>query len=263
MVKQDKMSEVQKKRLVIKIGTSTLTAGTDRISRGKIEDLAREILKLKEDYEIILVSSGAIAAANQLIIQHNWSHDVKSKQAKAAIGQPILLQIYNEVFRDFDLRTAQCLLTYDDFSRKNSRNNTFNTINELLYHSYIPIINENDTVSVSEIMVGDNDKLSAYVAKLLNADKLILVSDIDGIYDKNPHLHTDAQLIERVSAVEDVMDCIEEKESDLGTGGMTTKLEAAQICLDNDIEMYILNGNETSFISNAFSGNKKYTLFKK
>jgi glutamate 5-kinase len=257
------MSEVQKKRLVIKLGSSTLTAGSDRISRGKIEDLAREILKLKDDYEIVLVSSGAIAAANQLINQHRWSKDVKSKQAKAAIGQPILLQIYNEVFRDFELRTAQCLLTYEDFSRETSRKNTFNTIDELLNHSYIPIVNENDTVSVSEILVGDNDKLSAYVASLINADKLILVSDVDGIYNKNPHIHADAKLIDRVSNVEEVLACIDEKESELGTGGMTTKLEAAQICLDNDIEMYILNGKETSFISKALRGDKKCTLFKK
>ena len=257
------MSEIKKKRLIIKLGSSTLTSGTGRISRGKIEDLAREILKLKDDYEIVLVSSGAIAAANQFINQHGWSKDVKSKQAKAAIGQPILFQIYNEVFRDFELRIAQCLLTYEDFSRETSRKNTFNTIDELLNHSYIPIINENDTVSVSEILVGDNDKLSAYVARLINADKLILVSDIDGIYDKNPHLHADAKLIDRVHAVEEVMNCIEEKESDLGTGGMTTKLEAAQICIDNNIEMYILNGNESSFISTALSGNKRYTLFKK
>ncbi len=257
------MKETKKKRLVIKLGSSTLTAATDHISRGKIEDIAREILDLKHEYEIILVSSGAIAAANQLINQQKWSKDVKSKQAKAAIGQPLLLQTYNEVFRDFGLRTAQCLLTYDDFSRKASRINTFNTINELLKHSYVPIVNENDTVSVNEIIVGDNDKLSAYVASLINADKLILVSDVDGIYNKNPHLHSDAKLIESVSNVEQVTAYIEEKENGLGTGGMTTKLEAAQICLDNNIEMYIVNGKETSFIRDALRNHNKCTLFKK
>ena len=253
----------EKKRLVIKIGSSTLTAESDRISRGKIEDLAKEIITLREEYDIVLVSSGAIAAANQLINQHRWSKDVKSKQAKAAIGQPILLQIYNEVFRDYDLRTAQCLLTYDDFSRENSRKNTFNTINELLNHSYIPIVNENDTISVKEIVVGDNDKLSAYVAELIKADKLVLVSDINGIYDKNPHIHNDAKLIQRVSNIAEVSEYIEERDSTLGTGGMTTKLEAAQVCFDNNIEMYILNGRTQSFISDALNGKKECTLFKK
>ena len=108
-----------KKKIVIKIGSSTLTAETDRISRGKIEDIARQIIELRDEYDIVLVSSGAVAAANQIINANRWEKDVKSKQAKSAIGQPILLQIYNEVFRDFEIRTAQCLLTYNDFERLN------------------------------------------------------------------------------------------------------------------------------------------------
>jgi len=254
---------MKKKKLVIKIGSSTLTAETDRISRGKIEDIARQILKLRDEYDIVLVSSGAVAAANQIINANRWDHDVKSKQAKAAIGQPILLQIYNEVFRDFEIRSAQCLLTYNDFERLTSRKNTRNTINELLNMGYIPIVNENDTVSVKEIEVGDNDKLSAYVASLIGADALVLVSDINGIYTKNPHIHKDAKLITEVDDLRLVQPFIEERDSLLGTGGMTTKLEAAQLCFDNDVEMYIVNGKENNFLLDAISGKTKRTRFKK
>lgn len=254
---------MRKKKLVIKIGSSTLTAETDIISRGKIEDIARQIIELRKDYDIVLVSSGAVAAANHVINIHRWERDVKSKQAKAAIGQPILLQIYNEVFRDFEIRTAQCLLTYNDFERLTSRKNTKNTINELLNMGYIPIVNENDTVSVKELEVGDNDKLSAYVASLLGADLLVLVSDINGIYTKNPHLHKDAKLISEVKNLKLVSQFVEERESDLGTGGMTTKLEAAQICFENDVEMYIVNGKENNFLIDALSGKTSCTKFRK
>ena len=254
---------MKKKKIVIKIGSSTLTAETDRISRGKIEDIARQILELRDEFDIVLVSSGAVAAANQIINANRWDKDVKSKQAKAAIGQPILLQIYNEVFRDFEIRTAQCLLTYNDFERLTSRKNTKNTINELLNMGYIPIVNENDTVSVKEIEVGDNDKLSAYVASLIGADSLVLVSDINGIYTKNPHLHKDAKLIAEVNDLKLVEQFIEERDSSLGTGGMTTKLEAAQLCFDNDVEMYILNGKENNFLIDTISGKNKRTRFKK
>ncbi|MEN8139168.1 MAG: glutamate 5-kinase [Bacteroidota bacterium] len=252
-----------KKKLVIKIGSSTLTQETDKISRGKIEDIARQIESLREEYDIVLVSSGAVAAANQIINKNRWAKDVKSKQAKSAIGQPILLQMYNEVFSDYELRPAQCLLTYNDFERETSRENMSNTINELLRHGYIPVVNENDTISVKEIVVGDNDKLSAYVASLISADILILVSDINGIYTKNPHIHNDAVLIPEVSDLKEVEQFIEERESKLGTGGMTTKLEAAQICFDNNVGMYIVNGGANNFILDLLSGKNESTSFRK
>src|ERR1035437_4256922 len=157
-----------KRKIVIKIGTSTLTAGTKQISRGKIEDIARQLDRLRNDYDIVLVSSGAVATARQFINIEGWDNIVKSKQALAAIGQPKLLQIYSEVFGDFNLRSAQCLMTYRDFENEVSRTNTFNTINELLARNFIPIINENDTVAVEELILGDNDKLSALVANLID-----------------------------------------------------------------------------------------------
>lgn len=250
-----------KKRIVIKIGSSTLTANTDKISRGKIEDLARQIIALQEDYEIIIVSSGAIATAKQFSSFSDTNNGVIAKQAMAAIGQPLLMQIYNEVFRDFNLKIAQCLLTYRDFDNNESELNTKNTINELLLHGYIPIINENDTVATEEIKFGDNDKLSALVAKCSSADLLILASDIDGLYDKNPHLHADAKLIETVSALTEVTNFIEEKESAHGTGGMTTKFNAAEICKNAKIEMWIVNGGHSNFIQDAITQKIKFTKF--
>ena len=198
--------------MVLKVGTSTLTAGSGKISRGKIEDMARQILELRNQYDIVLVSSGAIATARQFVNITGWDTQVASKQAMSAIGQPKLMQIYNEVFSDFDLRIAQCLMTYRDFENPNSCNNTLNTINELLKYNYIPIINENDTVSTVELdrpgdtpnrkrVFGDNDKLSGLVMTHIDADLLVLLSDIDGLYSGDPN-SAGAKLITDVNARE-------------------------------------------------------------
>lgn len=140
------------------------------------------------------------------------------------------MQIYSEVFADFNLKIAQCLMTYRDFENEVSRMNTSNTINELLLHQYIPIINENDTVAVEELILGDNDMLSALVANLIDADKLLIASDIDGLYDKNPKLYPDARLLEEISDLESIGQYIEEQDNGLGTGGMTSKINAVKIC---------------------------------
>lgn len=252
-----------KKTLVIKLGSSTLTAGTDKISRGKIEDIARQIIILKNKYNIVIVSSGAIATAKQFVNIKGWENVVASKQAMSAIGQPKLMQIYYEVFNDFEIRIAQCLLTYRDFESEISKNNTLNTILELLKHDFIPIINENDTVAVEEIILGDNDNLSAKVACLINADILILASDIAGLYDKNPHLNEDAQLISVVSDFSEIMQFVEEKEGGLGTGGMTSKLQAAQQCYLQGIETIITNGSQNNFILDCLNDNIPCTRFNR
>ena len=253
---------IMKKKLVIKIGSSTLTAGTDNISRGKIEDIARQIVELKKDYDIILVSSGAIVTARQFIVINGWDRLVDSKQAMAAIGQPILMQIYNEVFRDFGIKTAQCLMTYRDFEDKKAHENTLNTLHALLKHDYIPIINENDTVAIEEIMLGDNDKLSALVAVLVDADLLVLASDVDGLFDKNPHLNGDAKHIEEVTDLEELEHSMEERESGPGTGGMMSKIEAAEICKKKNVEMWIVNGGRRNFVIDALAGKIPFTKFK-
>ncbi len=250
-----------KKKLVLKIGTSTLTNGTRLISRGKIEDIGRQILSLRDEYDIVLVSSGAIAAAKQYINIKDAGKPVESKQAMAAIGQPLLMRTYNEVFGDFGIQTAQCLMTYRDFENETSRQNTLNTITELLKYSYLPIINENDTTAVEEIILGDNDHLSALVAVLIRADLLVLVSDIEGLFDKNPHLHADAKLIPEIRNIEEAKSLVEERDSGLGTGGMNSKLEAAMLCQTENIETWIVGGSTSNFLVNAFSETAGFTRF--
>lgn len=250
-----------KQKIVVKIGSSTLTAGTNRISRGKIEDIARQIIKLRDRYEIILVTSGAIATAKQFINIAGWENEVASKQAMSAIGQPKLMQLYSEVFSDFDLRIAQCLMTYSDFENGESRKNTLNTITELLNHGYIPIINENDTTAVEELVLGDNDKLSALVATLMKANKLIIASDIDGLYDKNPFLNEDASLIKEVNDLNKARAFIEERSNGLGTGGMTSKIHAVEICFSLGIEVCLVNGNRSGFIEEVLNDSGVFTRF--
>lgn len=250
-----------KKRLVLKIGTSTLTNGTKLISRGKVEDIGRQILELRDEYDIVLVSSGAIAAAKQRINIIDPGKIVESKQAMAAIGQPLLMRIYHEIYADFGIKTAQCLMTYRDFENETSRKNTLNTINELIKYEYVPIINENDTTAVEEIILGDNDKLSALVATLISADLLDIASDIDGVFDKNPHLHPDAKLITEIKNIEQARSLIEERDSGLGTGGMSSKLQAAQICWKENIPMWIVGGGRGNFLVDALAGKIPCTKF--
>ncbi|MDD3955246.1 MAG: glutamate 5-kinase [Proteiniphilum sp.] len=250
-----------KKKLIIKIGTSTLTAGTNRISFAVIESLARQIVELKNSYEVVIVSSGAIATARQFVEINGYHKNVDSKQAMAAIGQTKLIELYDTIFRTFGLNIAQILLTYRDFENPVAIENTRNTINKLWQVDYIPIVNENDTVSFEEIVLGDNDKLSALVATITEADLLVLVSDIDGIFDHNPHLHPEARLITEVTDLDSITSCIEEKNSTLGTGGMSSKVYAAEICMQNGVEMWIVNGQRSRYIMRAMKGEIPYTRF--
>lgn len=233
--------------LVLKIGTSTLTAGTENISRGKIEDISQQIAELKKDYDIILVSSGAIAVAKQFYKLRTDEESTSIKSALSAIGQPKLMQIYQEIFADNGLHVAQCLLTDYDLSGTESRVNTKATITDLLKFDYIPVINENDTVTVDEILLGDNDKLSALVAELVGAEKLVIASDIDGIFTGNPNLNPNAKLIEKVKDVDEVKGYIQDVENGLGTGGMESKIHALEICEGNGIEVLIVNGGVQFF----------------
>ena len=161
------------------------------------------------------------------------------------------------------MNIAQILLTYRDFENPVANENTRNTIKRLWQVDYIPIVNENDTVSIEEIMLGDNDKLSALVAAITEADLLVLVSDIDGIFDRNPHLHTDAQLIAEVTDLNSIKEYIEEKESLLGTGGMSSKVHAAEICMQQGVEMWIVNGQRPNYIINAIDNRIPFTRFGK
>ncbi len=248
-----------KKRIILKIGSSTLTRGTNQISRGKIEDIARQIIALRTDYDIVLVSSGAIATARQFM--ELSGETIAVKQALAAIGQPVLLRIYQEVFGDFGLKVAQCLMHSQDFDRAQSRENIGNTIDILLKSGYIPIINENDTVATEEIQFGDNDKLAALTAALLKVDLLILASDIDGLYSGDPKANKKVELIERVEDIAAVIHLAGESTSNHGTGGMNSKLAAAKICQAHQIEMWIVNGSVEGFAVKALRGEMAFTQF--
>ncbi|MDR1743545.1 MAG: glutamate 5-kinase [Dysgonamonadaceae bacterium] len=252
-----------KKKLIIKIGTSTLTAGTSRISYAVVESLARQILALRDDYDVVIVSSGAIATARQFVEIDGGYAQVESKQAMAAIGQTKLMEIYDVVFGSFGLKIAQILMTYRDFENPTANENTRNTIKRLWAMDYIPVVNENDTVAIEEIVLGDNDKLSALVAAIIEADLLVLVSDVDGIFDKNPHLHREARLIPLVSDPEEALLYAEEKRSELGTGGMSSKIHAAEICMRNNVEMWIVNGQRANYVVQALNNAIPFTKFKR
>lgn len=254
---------MKKKKLIIKIGTSTLTAGTNRISFAVVESLARQIVAIKSKYDVVIVSSGAIATARQFVEIKGYRQKVDSKQAMAAIGQTKLIEIYDNVFATFGLSVAQCLMTYRDFENDNAKENTKNTISKLLEFDYVPIVNENDTVSIEEIVLGDNDKLSALVAVITSADLLMLVSDIDGVFDHNPHLHKNAKLIPQVRDLQRIKQYVEEKTSTLGTGGMSSKIHAAEICMGNGVEMWIVNGLRENYMLDSLRHKIPFTTFKR
>jgi glutamate 5-kinase len=252
---------MKRKRVVLKIGTSTLTSSSNRISFAKIEDIARQIIMLRESYEFIIVTSGAIAVARQYIDLSGHTQYPDSKQALSAVGQPKLMYLYDQIFESFGMHTAQCLLTYMDFEHPKGKANTIHTINKLLEHGYVPIINENDTVANEEILLGDNDKLSALVAGVLNADLLIIASDIDGLYTANPHTDPNAVLLEEIQEIEVIKSFAQDQISGLGTGGMITKIQAAEICKEHGVEMWIVNGSYQQFILKAFNRQISFSRF--
>ena len=250
---------MKKKRILLKIGSNTLTKETDQISRGKIEDIGRQIVALKDNYEFIIVSSGAIAAAKQFVkLEHNGA-DINVKQALAAIGQPHLMRIFQENFRELGLFTSQCLLSYSDFEKPASKINISNTINVLVENNFIPIINENDTVATDEIQFGDNDKLAALTAALLKVDLLIIATNTDGIYTKVSIGNNLPETIAEVSHITELKDEIDPSKSSHGTGGMLSKIEAATIAQTAGIETWIVNGLRDNFITDAIAKRSNYT----
>ena len=252
------MKERKKKRIVLKIGSSTLTQGTQRISRGKLEDIANQLSALSEDAEILLVSSGAIAAARQVVHMRNTG-SIEVKQALASIGQVHLMRLFQEVFSDYNIPVSQCLLTYYDFKNEESRENIVNTIETLLLHGYLPIINENDTVATDEIMFGDNDKLAALTAVLCKADLLVLATDIDGLFTVDPKKDPNAQLIREVADLTPHINTVSDSKSELGSGGMRSKLIAAQIAQRHQVPTWIIHGGTPDFLLKAFQEKVKFT----
>ena len=248
-----------KKRILLKLGSNTLTKETNHISRGKIEDIGIQIAALQDDYEFIIVSSGAIAAAKQFVKLENQDKDVFVKQALASIGQPHLMRIYQENFSDLGLLISQCLLSYSDFEKEQSKLNIVNTINVLVKNNYIPIINENDTVATDEIRFGDNDKLAALTAVLLNVDILIIATNTNGIYTKTSINDAAPETISIVTDLKVLEKEIGDSKSSHGTGGMQSKIEASAIAKAANIETWIVNGLEDNFILKALKNEIHFT----
>ena len=252
-------------RVVIKVGTSTLTHQNGNINIRRIENLCKVISDLKNaGLEIIFVSSGAIAMGVGKLGLSKKPQDIPSKQACAAIGQCELMYTYDKLFQEYNHTVAQMLMTGADFENEERHTNFDNTLNRLLEFGVLPIINENDTIATSEIKVGDNDTLSAIIATSANADLLILLSDIDGLYTADPRKDADASLIPIVKEInEDIMNLAGTAGTSRGTGGMITKLNAAQICVDAGIDMIIANGSNPEVLYDIFDGKSVGTRFTK
>lgn len=256
-----------KQRIVIKIGSSSLThPETGHLDLIKIEVLVRELSDLlNRGKEVILVSSGAIMVGSRLLGFDKKPDNLALKQACASIGQAKLMMIYQKLFNEYNQTASQILLTNYTTSDPASRKNARNTINELLKLNVIPIVNENDTVATEEIEFGDNDTLSATVAILSKADLLILLSDIDGLFTNDPHTDPDARFIEFVEQLDESLFKMAKGTtgSNVGTGGMSTKIKAAQMCMDHGCDMIIANGKDFHIIHKLIDGENMGTLFKK
>ena len=249
-----------KKRILLKIGSNTLTRETDQISRGKIEDIARQIAYLKDDYEFVLISSGAVAVAKQFVSLEKSGGNIDVKQALASIGQPHLMRIFQESFRELGLLTSQCLLSPNDFSRGDSRKNIVNTVNVLVENDYIPIINENDTSSTEAIQFGDNDNLAAQTAALLDVDLFIIATNTHGVYKKGSISADKPETIRQVNDLAELeREVMTETKSAHGTGGMLSKVSAAAITQKAKIETWIVNGLDDNFMLNAIEDKVHFT----
>ena len=250
-------------RIVIKIGTSTLTHGTGNLNIRRVEQLCKVISDIKNaGHEIILVSSGAIGMGVGKLGLSVRPDDIPSKQAVAAVGQCELMYIYDKLFDEYHHTVAQILITGDDLENERYRDNFSNTISKLLDYGALPIINENDTVATDEIVIGDNDTLAALVSRFISADLLILLSDIDGLYTADPRKDAAATLIGTVHEINDeILSLASGKGSELGTGGMVTKLQAARICMDCGCTMVIANGAVPENLYDIIQGGNVGTRF--
>ena len=250
-------------RIVVKIGTSTLAHPSGHLNIRRVEELCKVISDIKNaGHEVILVSSGAIGMGVGKLGLRSRPTDIPTKQAAAAVGQCELMYTYDKLFSEYNHTVAQLLITGDDVKNETRHSNFSNTINRLLELGALPIINENDTVATDEIVIGDNDTLAAIVAKSIDADKLILLSDIDGLYTADPHKDPDAKLLSFVSEISDEIRALGGGSAgSQGTGGMATKLHAAEICLDAGCDMIITNGKRPNDLYDILEGNPVGTTF--
>jgi len=250
-------------RIVIKVGTSTLAYETGRLNIRRMEELCRVMADLKNaGHEIILVSSGAIAMGMGKLGMVSRPSDIPGKQAAAAVGQCELMYVYDKHFSEYNHNVAQILLTAQDVEDEERRRNFENTLYRLLEMKVLPIINENDTVATAELGIGENDTLAAIVSVCVGADLLILLSDIDGLYDADPHTNPHARLIPVIFALTPEIDALAGgSNGSLGTGGMATKLGAAHLVTARGIDMVIANGDTPSLLYDIVEGRSVGTRF--
>lgn len=255
------------KRIVVKVGTSTLTYENGKINLTRIENLTRVLSDVMNcGKEVVLVTSGAIGVGVSKLKLKEKPKTIREKQAVAAVGQCELMHIYSKFFGEYSHTVGQVLLTRDVVEDDHIRENVCNTFETLIENQIIPIVNENDTVSIDEIenivRFGDNDNLSAIVAKLIKADLLIILSDIDGFYDSDPRKNSDSKLIREIKNITPELEaCCGGTGSNLGTGGMITKLSAAKVATESGVNMVLANGEEPKIILNILNGEEIGTLF--
>lgn len=262
MDRKDYMNNI--KRIVVKVGTSSLTHSTGLLNINKIESLVRQLSDIhNRGIEVILVSSAAIGAGIGKLGLKTRPKTIPEKQAAAAVGQGILLHMYEKLFSEYGKIVAQILLTREDISHRMRFLNASNTFYALLEKGVIPIVNENDAIVVDEIKFGDNDTLSAMVASLVNADLLILLTDIDGLYDSNPKTNPSAKFIDTVDEITDeIVSYAGDAGSSLGTGGMITKINAGKIATSSGSSMVIVNGDTKNVLNDILDGKNVGTFFK-
>lgn len=251
------------KRVVVKVGTSTLTYENGKLNLRRIEQLVRVLSDLKNrGMEVILVSSGAIGVGvGKLGLKHKPTITME-KQAAAAVGQCELMYLYDKIFSEYGYSTAQVLLTKDVIENKERKQNVVNTFITLLRMDVVPVVNENDAISVEEIEFGDNDTLSAVVACLTDSETLVILTDIDGLYSENPKENPDAELISDVYEInEDLKKITGGAGSNRGTGGMITKVMAAEIATKSGIHTVVCNGADPGILYSLFDGENVGTVF--
>lgn len=259
------MNKKDYKRVVIKIGSSSLThPATGSLNFAKMERLVRTLCDIKnQGIDVCLVSSGAIAVGKDALSLKERPTELSAKQACAAVGQAKLMMTYQKLFGEYNQTTGQILMTKYTMMNEKARFNAKNTFEELFSFGVIPVVNENDTVSTYEVRFGDNDTLSALVTSLVDADLLILLSDIDGLYTDDPHKNPEAEIISDVYEIdENILNMAKGSTgSNVGTGGMATKLSAAKIATYSGADMMIANGEDVSVIEEIVAGKRIGTLF--
>lgn len=252
-----------KKRIVVKIGTSTLTHDTGRANIALIAKLASVLSDLKNaGHQVVLVSSGAIAVGMSRLRLEERPSEIQCLQAAAAVGQSELMFLYDRLFSEYDVVVSQLLITFGELEKPESKANLINTLNQLLEYGCLPIVNENDSVSVEELVNGDNDCLSATVAVITDADLLIILTDTDGLYDSNPCENPNASLISTVEEINDDIKSLTGSAGKRGTGGFITKIDAAEIAVQAGIPVAIINGGKPTNIYKILKGEKTGTFFK-